>query len=146
MLKNKNILYPELSYKLNNLFYKTHNKLGRYRNEKQYADYFELLLKKNELIYERELELLISFDGEKKRRNIVDFIIEDKIIIDFKTKTLITKEDYFQMQRYLISSGKESGIIINFRQKSIKPKRVLNVKLYNEKNNSNSEHSDDNSD
>ena len=130
MLKNKSILYPELSYKLYNLFFKTHNELGRFRNEKQYCDYFEYLLRENKLGYVREFELLISFNGEKKRRNIVDFIIEDKIIIDFKTKTIITKEDYFQMQRYLISAGKELGIIVNFRQKSIKPKRVLNTSLF----------------
>jgi len=43
--KNAKIIYPELSYKLTGLLYETHNHLGKYRNEKQYADYFEGLLK-----------------------------------------------------------------------------------------------------
>ncbi len=90
MLKNKEILYPDLSYKLTSLFFETHNKLGRYRNEKQYCDYFERLLIREKMKYVREFVLPPSFSGEKRRRNIVDFTIEDKIIIDFKTKTIIT--------------------------------------------------------
>lgn len=132
--KNKNIIYPELSYKLAGLFYKTHNNLGRYRNEKQYADYFEELLKKEKIQYKREKALPVSFKGENNRRNIPDFIIENEIIIDFKAKRLITKEDYYQMRRYLSSYNKKLGIIVNFRSISILPKRILNTELLSQNN------------
>ena len=42
---HKDILYPELSYKLCGLFYRIHNELKRFCNEKQYADALENLLK-----------------------------------------------------------------------------------------------------
>lgn len=122
----KKILYPELSYLICGLCYKIHNELGRYRNESQYADAFENLLKKNQIKYKREEKLSPSFEGEKTNRNIVDFIIENKIIIDFKAKRAITKDDYYQMKRYLSSSNKELGLIINFRDYYLKPKRILN--------------------
>ncbi len=125
---NEKILYSELSYKICGLCFKVQNWLGRYRNEKQYADAFENLLKENKIDYKREFSLPASFDGEKDRRNIPDFIIEDKIIIDFKAKNIPTKEDYFQMKRYLVSYNKELGLIVNFRQKYIYPKRILNKK------------------
>lgn len=127
MLK-KNILYPELSYLIYGLCYKIHNELGRYRNEKQYADAFENLLIKNQIRYEREKKLHPSFEGEKPYRNIIDFVIDDKIIVDFKAKRIITKDDYYQMIRYLVSSKKELGLIINFREYYLKPKRILNPK------------------
>ncbi len=132
--KNKKILYPELSYKLVGLMYETHNHLGRYKNEKQYADYFEQLLKREKIRYEREKPLPQSFEGEKERRNIPDFIMENKIIIDFKVSRLITKEDYYQMRRYLSSYNKKLGIIVNFRSESIKPKRILNTELLSKTN------------
>jgi len=44
IIKN-NVLYPELSYRLNGLFFRIHNELGRFRNEKQYADALESALK-----------------------------------------------------------------------------------------------------
>jgi len=127
--KVKKIIYPILSYKLTGLLYEAHNHLGRYRNEKQYADYFEELLKREKIQYKRETPLPRSFRGEKERRNIPDFIIENKIIIDFKAKRLITKDDYYQMRRYLSSYNKKLGIIVNFRCKSLNPKRILNPEL-----------------
>lgn len=33
--------------------------------------------------------------------NILDFIVDDKIILEFKAKPIVLKEDYYQIQRYL---------------------------------------------
>jgi len=123
---DKKVLYPELSYLIYGLCYKVHNQLGRYKNEKQYADAFEELLKKNEIKYEREKALPKSFEGERDRRSIPDFIIENKLIVDFKAKRVISKKDYYQMKGYLTSFKKELGLVINFREYYLKPKRVLN--------------------
>ena len=120
------MLHPELSYRIYGFCFKIHNELGRYRNEKQYADALESVLKTNGVAYSREELLPPSFKGEKSRRNIPDFIVEDKIVIDLKAKRLITKEDYYQMKRYLVSCNKDLGIIVNFREYYLKPKRVLN--------------------
>ena len=123
---NKKVIYPELSYKIYGFCFYVHNKLGRFLNEKQYADALERVLKENKINFIREAPLPPSFPGEKKKRNIPDFIIEDKIIIELKAKPIITKEDYFQMKRYLISYKKKLGLIFNFRQKYLRPKRILN--------------------
>lgn len=62
---NKEVIYPELSYKICGLCFSVHNKLGRYRNEKQYGDAFEALLKENNIAYAREMSLPPFFEGEK---------------------------------------------------------------------------------
>ena len=120
------ILHKELSYKLCGLCFKTHNDLGPFRSEKTYGDYLEQLLASSSLNFLRESPLPPSFEGEGTRRNIPDFIIDNKIILDIKAKRIISKEDYFQMKRYLSASGKNLGLIVNFRQKYISPKRVVN--------------------
>lgn len=124
-IKDK-ILYPELSYKVCGLCFSIHNKLGRFRNEKSYADALEQSFKDNRIKYSREYALKPSFIGEAKRRNVPDFIVEESVIIDLKAKRIILKEDYYQMKRYLTSSNKKLGLIINFRSKYLSPKRVLN--------------------
>ena len=96
-------------------------------NEQQYSDSLENLLKLENIKYEREKPLPPSFEGEKDRRNIPDFIIENTIILDLKAKRVITKDDYYQMKRYLNVYKKELGLIINFREYYLKPKRVLNL-------------------
>jgi len=127
MLRIKNnVIFPELSYKICGFCFYLHNKLGRYRNEQQYTDGLEELLKENKTEYIREKTLPPSFKGEKARRNVPDFIIENKIVVDLKAKDFITKEDYFQLRRYLISANKKLGLLVNFRQRYLYPKRILN--------------------
>lgn len=101
MLQNKDIIYPELSFKINGILFGIRKNLGQYKNEKQYCDAIEDELKKNSLNYEREKILPESFGGEQKGRNKVDFLIEDKIILEVKAKPFVTKSDYYQTRRYL---------------------------------------------
>jgi GxxExxY protein len=108
------------------LCFKAHNKLGRFRNEKQYADALEGLFEDNHIKYDREEHLPPSFEGEKPNRNIVDFIIDDKIILEIKVKRVITRDDYVQAKRYLVSCKKKLCILINFGQANLAPKRILN--------------------
>ena len=123
---NEKVVYPELSYKICGLCFRVHNMLGRYRNEKQYADALENLLKNDNISYKREFPIPISFNGERDRRSIVDFIIEDKIIVELKSREVVLKDDYMQTMRYLVSYNKKLGLVFNFRQKYLRPKRILN--------------------
>lgn len=120
------LIYPELSYRINGILYKTHNQLGRFRTEKDYADYLEKEFSKNNIKYKRELILSLSFDGEKPGRHRIDFLIEEKIILEIKTKRFFTREDYYQIKRYLSVFKKKLGLLVNFRSKFLKIKRVLN--------------------
>jgi GxxExxY protein len=128
---HKKVLYPELSYKICGLCFKVHNEFGRFMNEQQYADALENVLKLENIKYEREKALPPSFEGENPKRNIPDFIIEGTIIVDLKAKRIITKEDYYQMKRYLNAFDKDLGLIVNFREYYIKPKRVLSLRENN---------------
>jgi len=124
--KKKELIYPELSYELNGILFMCHNKLGRYRSEKEYGDFLEEAFKNYNITFEREKSLPPSFKGEQSRRNIIDFVIEDKVILELKAKLVTSKDDYFQMQRYLGAFDKRLGIIANFRQKYLRPKRIVN--------------------
>jgi len=119
------LLYPELSYKIVGLLFNVHNNLGRFKNEKQYSDAIEQELKILKIPYNREFRLPESFEGENNNRNIIDFVIDDKIVLELKTKRAIFKDDYFQVKRYLSSSNYKLGLLVNFRSKYLSPKRIL---------------------
>ena len=125
------IILPELSYEVNGILFGVHNKLGRFLNEKQYADAVENLLKENKIKYEREKVLEQLFEGEKEGRSKVDFLIENKIIVELKSKRMLLREDYYQVRRYLEVLGLKLGILVNFRDKYLKPRRILNSKIEN---------------
>ena len=125
-ITNKTIIEAELCYKLNGLFFEIQNRLGRYFTEKQYAEALEELLKEKRIIYEREKEIPIIFGNRKLEGNKVDFLIENKILIDVKAKKFITREDFLQMQRYLKAANLKLGLIANFKSVSVEIKRVIN--------------------
>ena len=122
----RSLVFPELSYKICGLLFEVHNSLGRYCNEKQYSDAFEYLLIDNDIKYEREKYIPISFKGEKQGRNKVDFVINNCLVIELKSKRILLKEDYYQVKRYLIAFNKQLGLLVNFKDKFLKPRRILN--------------------
>jgi GxxExxY protein len=120
------LIYPELSYKINGILFNVHNELGRFYNEKQYCDAIENRLKNLGLSYEREKILSPAFAEEMQGRNKTDFLVEDKIVLEIKTKKFLTRDDYYQVKRYLSVLNKKLGILVNFHRKYIEPKRILN--------------------
>ncbi len=120
------LLHEELTYKIRGLLFNIHNELGRFRNEQQYCDALENVLKENNIVYQREFILPPSFDGEKKGRNKVDFLIEGKIIIEAKCVSFLNKDNYFQCQRYLNSLNLDLALLVNFRSKNLLIRRILN--------------------
>ena len=134
--ETRQIVEKELSYKLTGIFFKIQKELGRFARERQYGDALALELEKNGLKFERERSLEVG--GRKS--NLIDFVIENKVAVELKAKPFVTKEDYYQTQRYLQSSNLELGLIVNFAQPFLKPKRVLNVDMH--VSNENSDHSD----
>lgn len=114
------VIYPELSYALNGALFATHNRLGRFEKEKRYGDVFEEELQIRKVSYRREVTL-----GESGNR--VDFLAEEKMVVELKAKRGFTQEDFRQIQNYLQESGIKLGLLVNFRDILLKPKRIVRI-------------------
>ncbi len=108
------IIEKELSYQLTGICYRIQKLRGRFCSERQYCDDFENELKIARIKYLREKEIS-KLKSMAQIGNRPDFIIANRIIIDFKAKAYITKNDYNQMQRYLRSANLELGLVVNMR-------------------------------
>jgi len=117
---NSKVIYPDLSYKITGILFAAHNELGQYAREKQYGDLIEKKLKETKIPYKRELS--ISDSG-----NILDFIIDDRIILELKSIRMITRDNYRQIQNYLQAANIKLGLLINFRSKYLKPIRIIRI-------------------
>jgi len=112
------LIFEKFTYLLNGILFETHNVLGRYCREKQYGDYIEQKFEDENIKFEREYVV-------EKTGNIVDFLVDNKIILELKAKRFITKNDYYQTQRYLHATNKMVAIIANFRDLRLKPRRII---------------------
>lgn len=113
------IIYKDLSYRVTGACFFVHNQYGRYLREKQYGDLLENAFRMQNIPYKREIA--------DQNGNRLDFLVDDKIIIELKTKPLIEKKDYFQAQRYLQMFDKRLCLLINFSNRYIKPIRVVKI-------------------
>ncbi len=124
------IIFPNLSYQVTGLCFQTHNELGHFAKEKQYADRLEQLFKDNNIVYIREVKIPFELkDNKKVNGNIADFLIDNKIILECKAERVISRDNYHQVQRYLKATNKQLGIIVNFHERYLKPKRIINYQL-----------------
>jgi len=117
---HEKVLYPELSYLITGILFSVHNELGQYAREKQYGDLIEKKLKESKVSYKREL-------GIANSGNILDFIINNEIVLELKSTIAISREHYRQIQNYLQQTGLDLGILVNFRSKYIKPQRIIRI-------------------
>ncbi len=120
------IIYPELSYMLMDVLFEIHNKLGTKYQEKHYQRAIEIKLKELGISYKKEAKIDVNFEEEKLGEFFIDFIIDDKIVLETKMVWVITQDDVKQVLRYLESTKLKLGIIVNFRHKQLEYRRVLN--------------------
>ncbi|HVF69132.1 MAG TPA: GxxExxY protein [Xanthomonadales bacterium] len=124
-----NLVYPELSFKLVGILFEVHNELGNRYQEKYYQRAVEIAFKKQKIPYKKELEVSLTFDNESIGKYFLDFLIDDKIVLELKVKPILTKTDYKQVRAYLNSSKLKLGILANFYGNSLEYERILNSKV-----------------
>jgi len=89
----RDVVEKDLSYKLVGIFFKIHNQLGRFCREVQYGNALAQEMTLAHLKYHRERTFAVA----GRMSNRVDFMVEEKIIIDIKAKPAIDKDDYKKM-------------------------------------------------
>ena len=127
-MENKNkFLHKELSYQVLGCIYAVRNKYGSGQKELVYQNALDEELKQKKIPFKRETNIkIISPDTGKVMGNYrVDFIIDEKIIIEVKAMTYTPKKIEEQLYSYLRSTPYEIGYLINFGSPKIFIKRVI---------------------
>ena len=123
------MIYPELSYILMGILFEIQNKLGTKYQEKHYQKAFESLLIQNSISYKKEVPISVEY-GQKIIGNFAaDFVVKDKILLEFKCAPRVTDDHIKQVLRYIQALNLKLGLIVNFRVRPLKPLRVLNSKI-----------------
>lgn len=120
------LIYRELSYKIVGVLYKVHSKLGRKYQEKYYQRATALALNDQNLSYKKEIAVDLSYNGEKIGKYFLDFLIEDKVILELKAEPHFSRQDFRQVVAYLRAKQLKLGILANFRGEKLTYKRILN--------------------
>ena len=114
------------SYMLIGIAMEIHWILGKGFLEIVYKDAFELELESRGILYEREKEYNVTYKNNiLPHKFYADFVIENKIILELKSKKGIIEDHYAQVINYLAVSGLQLGLLVNFHERSLEYKRII---------------------
>jgi len=123
------IIYKDECKEIYGLLFKIQNELGTNFQEKHYQKAFESLLIQNSISYKKEVPISVEY-GQKIIGNFAaDFVVKDKILLEFKCAPRVTDDHIKQVLRYIQALNLKLGLIVNFRVRPLKPLRVLNSKI-----------------
>ena len=124
------MIYPEESKELMRLALLLHKELGCGFREKVYQDAFEVLLKENDIPYEREKHITMQYHGVTLEHDyFYDFLCYDKIGVEIKAMSEILGEHEAQIINYLHVGNHRLGLLVNFGATSLEYKWFVNKRL-----------------
>jgi len=127
-LVKKDLVYPELSYKLVGIAFTVCNELGFGHLEKVYQRAFAKELSLEKLSFREQVVYPVHYKGEVIGKGYLDFLIEEKIIIELKRSDIFSRKNMEQVTNYLKLSGLNLAILVHFSKDGVKYKRIVNVK------------------
>ena len=119
------ILYKQLSYKIIGICFEAYNELGGGYQEKYYQKALRHLLKSNNIQFKEQVKSEINFKNHNLGRYFVDFLIENKIVLEIKATGHFTGRDIKQVLGYLQKTGLDLGILVGFTKQGVIFKRIL---------------------
>lgn len=103
-----------------------HRLLGKGFSEIVYKDAFEYELQCRNILYEREKEYTVTYKNIiLPHKFFADFVIENCIILEIKSKAGIIEQHQAQVLNYLAVSKLKLGLLLNFHEKSLQYKRLV---------------------
>lgn len=126
-LRRDDLIYPDLSYKIVGVLFEIFRQVGAGYKEKYYQNMVAIELEKNKLQYKKELFVPLLYKEKKVGSYFLDFLIEEKVILELKAKELFSKKDIEQVYSYLLKNNLKLGILAYFTKTGVKFKRIVNL-------------------
>jgi GxxExxY protein len=126
MIQKQDLIYPELSYQLVGLAYNVFNELGHGHLEKIYQKAYAKELKEAGIVFKEQAPYQVIYKEEVIGNNYLDFLIEEKVIIELKRSDFYSKKYIDQVSNYIKVSNLKLAILINFTSNGVRIKRVVN--------------------
>jgi len=119
------LYYKELTGKILGALVEVHKKLGPGHYEKVYqkASSHEFTLQK--LRFQEQIPTKINYKDIIVKELRLDFIVENKVVVELKAKKELDNMDKAQLLAYLKATGKKVGLLVNFGKKRIEIKRFV---------------------
>lgn len=131
MITNKTnptkILHKELCYRIVGCIYDVRKNYGSGQKEKVYQNALAELFSLKNIPFHREvpIDILSNISGKPLGRYRLDFVIDDKVILEVKAMKFTPAKIAQQLYGYLRSTPYEVGYMVNFGSSNLFINRVI---------------------
>ena len=119
------VIYPELSYKVMGVAFQVFNDFGFGMSEKFYQKAFAEILERESISFKREYPVVVYYHNKPLAKFFLDFVIEDKLIVELKVRPRMGYVHIKQVMEYLNVTGHKLAIMIYFTKDGVKYRRIL---------------------
>jgi len=123
------VIYKELSYTIIGILFDVFNSIGPGHKELVYQKAVARGLKEKAINFQEQVHCNLEYLNEKVASYYLDFLIENKIILEIKKHKRFSRFDFEQVQKYLSTTGHKLGILALFNNKGVLFERVLNERV-----------------
>jgi len=119
--------HKDLSYKVIGAIYDVRNTYGSGQKERVYQNAFAEELEKRKIPFKKEVTIKITspISGKTMGNYKLDFVVDDKIIVETKAMKFTPAKIEQQLYAYLRSTQYEIGFLVNFGSTKLYLKRII---------------------
>lgn len=127
ILHKSDLVYPELSFQVVGILFEVYNQLGYGFAEKVYQKATATGLKNSGLKFQEQVFAPVLFEHEQVGTGYLDFLIENKLVLELKKGDRFAKAHIDQVYQYLVSKNLKLGILAYFSPKKLHFRRIVNI-------------------
>lgn len=129
MVHKIELVEPDLSYRLVGIIFDVHNTLGAGHKEKHYQRALAEALRQNNIQFREQVGVSLKYGEKVIGCYYLDFLVEDRVILELKQGQYFASTNIKQVNDYLKVLNLSLALLINFTDKGVRVKRIVNLPI-----------------
>jgi GxxExxY protein len=121
------LIYFDLTREVIGALFEVHNNLGEGLLEKHYQKALAEEFKRRNINFIEQFPVPLDYKGVSIGRYYLDFLIEDKIVLEIKRDIHFSRVQIQQSLNYLKALNLQLGLLAHFGKDEVRFKRIVNI-------------------
>ena len=127
ILRRQDLIEPELSYKILGILFHVYNIIGPGHPEKVYQRAISQSLQEAKMLFQEQVLVPLIFENKSVGRYFLDFLIDDKVVLEIKSGERFSPKNIAQVNSYLKATKFQLAVLANFTRDGVVSKRLVNT-------------------
>jgi len=119
------VQHENITEKIIGCAYRVYNRMGFGFLESVYEKCLLIELRKAGINVEAQRPITVYYENEVVGEFVADLVVEGEVIVELKSVRRLVEAHEVQLVNYLVATGKDVGLLLNFGEGKVEVKRKL---------------------